>query len=448
MSDIFEEHPEESPFTFINMYKQYHRYSTDAPLRYGEIMAIQLLGHALGYKPVNLIQPKEVHHNLYSVFIGKSTLSRKTTSQTLGQDIYPYERCLPAETSPEQLIVEMSEMSERMQFLGEFTGLLKGVTGRGYMSRFVELYNDLHGCPKRYLRTLRKKKGEKSKFLIENAYLSVNSTVTQEMLKQHLTEELVEGGFLPRWLLVHGEAKPRRRGRLRDDVLKLKENLAEILNAIVKMEDKNVNFVLDDEALERYNRIEEEAYSKYDKILPFAGRYLNYVISFADILIVSDAIGAAIAEGKPLYISAGERTVYTFNKLIDLIQLKQLTQLTKEDNSIKRKNSVKPVNCIIVSRDYIDRAWKLIKPSLDYAASLIDYVEVDRPTAKLMEYLRRVGEASHSKAMQYTHLNADQMASAVKTLRQMDYIEIINKEIERKGAGRITKSVYKWIGEK
>jgi len=426
----------EPPFTFIKRCKDYYRISTDAPQQYAEIMAIQLLGHALGYKPVNLIQPRAIHHNLYSVFVGKSTLTRKSTSQDLGRDIYPYDRCLPTETSPEEMIVELSEYSERIQFLGEFTALLKGITGSGYMTRFVELYNDLHRCPEIYQRTLRKKVGEKSNFLIKNAYLSVNSTVTPEMLQQYLTEELVEGGFLSRWLLVYGEPNPRPRGRLKKDVLDLKETLIQDLDAIIKMQDKNVYFILDDEALDYYNKIADEAYKKYDSILPFVERYMNYVISFADILMVDDAIGTALEKGE---------SIYTFNQLIQLIQLKQLEQLDISSNEYKDINGSKYSNCLNVCKDYVDRAWKIIKPSLDYASTLVEYVELDKPTAKLMEYLRQVGEATHSKAMQYTHLNADQIASAVRTLRQMGYIEIINEEIERKGTGLITKSVYKWV---
>ena len=63
--------------------KSYIRYSTDAPIEFGEVMAIQKLGFALGPDVVNRIQPKALYHNSYSDFVGPSTLARKDTVQEL-----------------------------------------------------------------------------------------------------------------------------------------------------------------------------------------------------------------------------------------------------------------------------------------------------------------------------------------------------------------------------
>lgn len=433
------EFSEWSEWSFITTYKWYAKYSTDAPQQYAEVMAIQLLGHAMGYQPAHLIQPKAVRHNMYTIFVGKSTLTRKTTSQELGKDIYPFERWLSTELSPERMIEELSEYPERMAWLGEFTALLKGIKSGGYMSRLAELYNDLHGCPANYKRSLRTKKDQKYEFHIKNCYLSANSTTTPEMLKQYLTEEIMEGGFLARWIIVPGEPNPKPRKRLHPDVFRLNEVLRSELEAIINMPNKEVSFIFSDDALKLYNEIEQEVYEKYDKVPAFAGRYLNYLVSFADIIMVSDAIGAAVEQGKP---------PHTFRDLDQLIRLIQLEQLDEGINGIKSINYSKcSKRLIIVPRLYVEQAWRILQPCLDYTTTLVDYVELDRPTAKLMEYLRRVKEASHSKCMQYTHLSAWEMENAVRTLRQRGDIEIINEEIERKGAGRITKNIYKWIGK-
>jgi hypothetical protein len=447
--------------SFIEFYKQYARYSTDAPEQYAEIIAIQLLGHAMGYKPINLIQPTAVRHNSYVLLVGESTISRKTTSQELGKDIYPYDRCLPTELSPEQLVVEMSEAPERFQWLGEFTGLLKGITSRGYMTRLVELYNDLHGCPTVYSRKLREKKAEKSEFIVKNAYLSVNSTVTPKMLQEHLTTELMEGGFLSRWLIVNGEARPKPRKRLHEKTLPLKEICQNIIYAIVNIKDKEANFIFTDDALQLYNQIEAEAYKKYSTILPFVGRYLNYLVSFADIMLLDDVIGVAIENAIDLH---------TINELTKLIQFTQFTQLTKENNIGNRVNSVNRVNyatggatvncvvnrvnrekCFFVSKEHVQRAWKVLEPCLKYVATLVDYVELDKPTARLIEYLKRVKIASHSEVMRHTHLNARQMELAISTLQHRQQIEIIKEEFNRKqgsiSRGSIFRISYKWVGD-
>lgn len=437
--------------TFVEQMKRYHKLSTDAPVEYSEVLAIQLLGHAMGPKPINLIQPKAVHHNVYTLFDGKSTISRKDTSQELGMDIYPYERALPRETSPEHFVVKMSKKSERFQWLGEFTGLLKGISGSGYMARFVEVYNDLHGCPKKFLRELRKKKGQENVFLIEDAYLSINSTVTPEMLRQYLTEEMIEGGFLARWLIVHGKPNPLPRGRLHPDVLKLNETLRFILEAVINMEKEGVNFIFSDEALEQYQAIEAHCYRKYDRILPFVGRYLNYLVSFPDILLVSDAIGVAMEKWHSLY---------EIKQLKRLINLKSLIQLDNINKRVWEKYSketvpylyitikdIKPSNYLIVSKEHVERAWKIIEPCLDYALTLIDYVELDKPVAKLMEYMKRVKKSSHSKAMQYTHLSSDKMKLAVETLVQRGDIKPERRVVERTGTGKIIGTDYIWTGD-
>jgi len=387
--------------------------------------------------------------------VGKSTLSRKSTTQGFGKEIYPFGRQAPNETSPEQFIVELSERSELFQFLGEFTSLIKGITSKGYMARFVEIYNDIHGCPNIYVRKLRERKGAENEFIIKNAYFSANSTVTPEMLKEHLTIEIMYGGFLPRWLLVPGVPKPRPRGRLDPNAFKLEENIKSVLVGIIRME-KDVKFVFSDEALSRYQVIEEVVYRKYGKVLPFAGRYLNYVVSFADILLVSDAIGVCMDEIKSLY---------DFQQLEQLISLKSLIQLDKVNNRIFEKfsgevvsdkwlsnyySSINYINRskhIIVVKEYVDRAWEIIKQCLDYVETLVDYVELDKPIARVMDYLRKEKTASRSKVLQYTHINSKQMELAEETLRQRGDIKIDRKIINRSGRGSIVKKVYTWSGK-
>jgi hypothetical protein len=407
--------------------ENYHRLSTDAPKPYGQVLGCQLLGHALGYNTINLIQPNAVHHNCYSCLVGLSTISRKTTSQELGSDIYPYERWLSAEISPEQLIVQMSKRPERFQWLGEFTDILKGITGGGYMARTAELYNHLHGCPRIYVREIREKKGLENEFTIEHPYLSISSTITPQMLKQYLTEEIFEGGLLPRWLLVSGDPHPRPRGRLQPSALKANEMLQNILGKIVAME-KNVVFEFDDDALGRFNAIEEEWYQKYDRVLAFAGRYLNYLVAFADILLVSDAVGVHMEKGD----------FYEIRALDGLMSLDDLDGLSEKSDFIKLSNIDKPSKHIKVSKPYVDSAQDIIQPCLDYALELADYVEIEKPTARFMEYLRKVNKAPHWKVMQNAKLSAKQMKEAVETLVQRRQIK--NERINE-------GNWYTWIAE-
>jgi predicted transcriptional regulator len=84
---------------------------------------------------------------------------------------------------------------------------------------------------------------------------------------------------------------------------------------------------------------------------------------------------------------------------------------------------------------------------LDYVETLVDYVELDKPIARVMDYLRKEKTASRSKVLQYTHINAKQMELAEETLRQRGDIKIDRKTIHRSGRGSIVKKVYTWSGK-
>jgi len=170
-------------------------------------------------------------------------------------------------------------------------------------------------------------------------------------------------------------------------------------------------------------------------------------VAFADILLVSDAIGVSISKGA---------SPHSYRQLKELIQLKSLIQLDKINKRILERNSgeficinggnrINCSNCLIVSREYVDRAWDIIKPCLDYALTLVNYIELDKPIARLMDYLRRVKRAQHSTCMQYARLNANQMKLAIETLKQRGDIKVERKEIDRKGSGKIPVNFYEWV---
>jgi len=138
-------------YSFLTLFKDYFRYSTDAPIEFADILGVQILGHAMGYDSINMIQPKAVHHNMYTLLIGKSTLSRKTTSQDLAKTVYEkFGKNAADESSPERFVTDLAERPETFWFMGEFSMLLKGIKSGGYMASYAEVLNHIHGCPDRY----------------------------------------------------------------------------------------------------------------------------------------------------------------------------------------------------------------------------------------------------------------------------------------------------------
>jgi hypothetical protein len=163
-----------SEISYIDLAKTYFHLSSDAPPRYGEATALSILGHGIGRETIHMIQPKAVYHNSNVLLDGESTISRKTTTQELGQTFYDRDRWLPNETSPEKLIVNLSSKPEGYVWLGEFSKLLKGIKGNGYMATMAETYNDLFNCPARIERDLMK-----GKAVAENVYQSAEREYNQ-----------------------------------------------------------------------------------------------------------------------------------------------------------------------------------------------------------------------------------------------------------------------------
>lgn len=437
----------EFSYSYIDLAKTYFRLSTDAPPRYGETTALGILGHSVGRETIHLIQPKAVFHNSYVLLIGPSTLARKTTIQDLGKDFYSRKRWLPNETSPEKLIMNLSKKPEGYCWMGEFSKLLKGIKGHGYMATMAETYNDLFTCPDYYSRDL-----VKGTFTCENVYLNLHSTITPEVLKENITSEMFYGGLLPRWLMDNEEPCPKFRGRLPLDVLEMGKILKEVTDAIIKME-KDVCFELDDEALAYFNNEIEKKYiydEKYRIVGNFAGRYENYVLAFADLYLISDAIGKALNQWKDLKTLKLSDLV----QLVDLIKLVNNNTSTKVINSnnrtkftkyLKNMKSFNKVRCQ-VPKEYVERAWKIVKPCLDYVRELAVYIDMDKPTAKVRELVKKYKSIGHTKLLRNSNLNIDKFSQAIGTLFQRK--EVDTKKIEYTTGGRTYKKlVYVWIAE-
>lgn len=415
-------------YDFLSIFEDYHRYRTDAPRNFATLTGIQMLGHAMGWNSIHLIQPSAVHHNMYVLLDGKSTLSRKDTTQDLAKEVYPMDRWAPNDYTPERFIGFLSEQPERFQWMGEFSKELKRIKRGGYMTDMIELWNEFHKCPyyyRRELRRERKKDGEekkKSLFEVTKTYLSLHSTITPEMLKKYVDEELMSGGALARWLIVKGIPNPKPRGRLPSDTFILADRLQFQLEQVVRMgREEPTAFEFTDEALAKYNEIEKEAY-KHELALPFAGRYLNYVVSIADILAVSDALGVALERDRLSDLGS-------LNKLIELIDLGIEVESVRATRFVK---SIKSLNQL--PKEYVERAWKEVKPCLEYAETLVEYVKMEKPVAILKDYLREHNPATRSKTLQFTGLSAGRLDYAEETLRRQEFLIVISyKKVDRRG---------------
>jgi len=446
-------------FSFIDSFEDLFRHSTDAPLPYAKVLGVQILGHAMGHDCVNRIQPGEVFHNMYSLLIGVSTKTRKSTAQDLANVVYGLEYNNASTTgSPERFITDLSENPNLFWWMPEYSWLLKSIKGGGYASTYAEILNDLHRCPQKYSRKLQKKKDDKYEFIVENAYLDVCSTITPEVMAEHLNIEIAFGGLLPRFLLVNGKPDPKPRKRLPRRAAELKRICVDMVKAIRGMT-KTTPFVLDDEALKRYNEIEVECYRR-ENIDPFVGRYLNYTVAIADILLVSDALGAAVEQG----ISP-----YKFSNLVDLLLLVPLVRLVKIDDrdclvdiltnytninnitNLSKDTKIEPIQLsgeeyITVPVRYVDAAYKIIKPCLDTVEDLIQDIGVNRNITKVKKIIknRYPDSIPYNLALQCSGLLSRDFEAAYQTLIDSRLIKLNTPERE----SPMYKCSFIWVGNR
>jgi hypothetical protein len=413
----------------------YHKIKTDAPEIFATLEGCQMIGHLMGRNCVHLIQPDAVYHNMYLALIGESTISRKSTSQRIGREVFPRDLCHPEEASPEQFLVELSEHSNFFAWYGEFTYLMKGINGAGWMARMAEIMNHIFDCPATYTKRLRERDGNRVEFVINDAYLSFNTTCTPEMMEKYVNAETMSGGFLARFLMAEGNPQPRPRGRLSPDVKLFRKRVYRMFLEVQRLSqttnDEKITFEMTDGALKRYNEIEQELY-KRKNILPFVGRYSNYIISIADVLVISDAMAEYMAE--PWNVNYPR-----IKKLDKLNQLDYLDKLDKSNN-INRSNFTN-LSSIVVSKDYVDKAYDIIKPCFEYVEKLKTYVDVFLPYSKVKKQIDKHGTIDHSTLQRNTHLKPFELEMAIKMLKDEDYIKI--EIVEQKGTKN--KKIYQKI---
>jgi len=192
------------PNGFLRSYVTYCAQATDAPEVYHVAAGLATLAGAVADKlPFRLVGDRPTYPNMWSVLLGQSRAARKTTSVNLGAemlaDAAPV-RVLPDAGSFEQLVDEIQATPTGLIVHPEFAHFLK-TTERGYAAPLRTLLMQLYDCPRRFTRTLKKKK-----IVIETPIvLSMSAACATPLLCAYTDDLDWTGGFLPRCLLVYAE---------------------------------------------------------------------------------------------------------------------------------------------------------------------------------------------------------------------------------------------------
>lgn len=190
--------------TFIERYIQWASGLTDASIQYHQSGAFVILSALLAGNIKLPTSFGNVIPNLWFMILGNTTITRKTTAMNLAMRLlYDVDdrALLATDGSLEGILMGLRDRPKQPSIFlrDEFTGLLEAIAHKDYMAGFAEQLTKLYdGEP---LRRLLRKEVIDIRDPIFIMYVGGIKAKTQMMI----TEELVMGGFLPRFIMITAE---------------------------------------------------------------------------------------------------------------------------------------------------------------------------------------------------------------------------------------------------
>lgn len=260
--------------TFAEDYVTWATEATDACPDYHELSAFMLLS-MLGSAGMKLATSYGVMYpNLWGMVLGDSTLTRKTTAMKLALsfvDEVDRDLLLASDGSAEGLMTGLASRSEMVSiyFRDELAGLFDSMARKDYMAGMAEMFTQLYDVPPFYARKLRKETITVSL----PVFIFFGGGIRDKMYT-HINESMILSGFIPRFLVVSGDAEMSRirptgpatmQGtEKRDELLKRLRKFHANYTKTAEIElagqtttiPSTVEVFLDNEAWERYAEIE------------------------------------------------------------------------------------------------------------------------------------------------------------------------------------------------
>jgi hypothetical protein len=219
---------------WIDSYIEYAQQFTDAPSIFHRFVGLSIVGAAMGN---NWKMPNHKggfdHANLWCLLIAKSTNLHKSTSAEIGLRVahdadVPY---LASYGSPEAIAQGLMNTPYGIIYADEFSDFMKGINrdytaGRGF---FASLYDGIV-APQTF-----KQGSVKGSFDVAASFLSCT---TMSWLTEHIKESDIEGGLLPRFLLVPAWSSDREQMDLPPSAydMSVRQRLAMRLRGIMAQE--------------------------------------------------------------------------------------------------------------------------------------------------------------------------------------------------------------------
>lgn len=255
--------------TFVDGYVAWASGRTDAPPVYHRNLALTLLSCVYGNKAKLRFEHGKEPLNLWLILLGDTTVSRKTTSVRLMEEVLDiFEEFtgnkvdIGADFSPEALTKKLGERDGKVSMINrdEVQGFFKAVLGKKYMSDALDVLTNLYGGKvKQVLRTNKETAQERRAHTVFNLLMYGIAEQTAEQLD----EANFQSGFLQRftWVLSpHIELTPDRlrnkQGTLEDmtetgNDTWAQNTAAELMDKADRMQYKGDYIFFEDDAFER-----------------------------------------------------------------------------------------------------------------------------------------------------------------------------------------------------
>lgn len=193
-------------YGFLRSYVEYATACSDAPQIYHVGVGLTILSAAVARRlPCPWLNGRTLLPNLYTLLVGPSRSSRKTSSMDAGVDVVHAadpERVIPVPGSYEELIAQLRKQPDGLLTYREFGHFLK-TTQRGYGEPIRTVLMDLYDWPPDRAYTRNLKKG--ATVIAAPICLSMLSTIATDLLFAYIDLEDWSGGFFGRFLVLYGE---------------------------------------------------------------------------------------------------------------------------------------------------------------------------------------------------------------------------------------------------
>jgi len=204
MPTIFEGKPGEP--TFIDDYREWGVIATDALAQYHEIAAAIILSAILAANIKLDTSYGNMVPNLWGLILGDSTLTRKTTAMRMAMDLLHEvddEAILATDGSAEGLLTGLSLRPNRASifYKDEVAGFFHSINRKDYLAGMPETLTQLYDVPQTYTRLLRKET-----IRISSPVFIFFGGGIKDRVYQEVGEQYILSGFLPRFLVVTGDA--------------------------------------------------------------------------------------------------------------------------------------------------------------------------------------------------------------------------------------------------